>query len=83
MKMLGALICVLTHNSRFILKTKIKEMLQVIEVLNVDKDKIEAISEYPIQIGNLPMRTKFHPRIILKEKRRTWINSTMMLCSHW
>ena len=62
MKMLGALICVLTHYSRFTLKTKIKEMLQVFEVLYVEKEKIEAISEYPdlliLKTMNRPSRVK-------------------------
>ena len=71
--MLGALICVLTHYSRFILKTKIKEMLQVIEVLNVDKDKIEAISEY---LDLLILKTMKRPSHIKESRSRSLFSNS-------
>ena len=71
--MLGALICVLTHNSRFILKTKIKEMLQVFEVLYVEKEKIEAISEYP---DLLILKTMNRPSHVKESRSRSLFSNS-------
>ena len=45
--MLGAFICLLTNYAKFVLKIRIKEVIQIVETIGLKKGNVEVISEFP------------------------------------
>ena len=78
--MLGAILCILTHYSRFVIKAKIKEILQVIEVLSVDKDKIEVMGEYP---DLLILKTMNRPSRVKESRSRSLFSNSEVVRVHF
>ena len=78
--MLGAILCILTHYSRFVVKAKIKEILQVIEVLSVDKDKIEVMGEYP---DLLILKTMNRPSRVKESRSRSLFSNSEVVQVHF